>query len=226
MKSRKVRRRYHHGDLKKALIDAALEQIARDGIRALSLRELARRTGVSHTASYRHFPSKESLLAAIAEQGFRRLSASMRAAMLPQARDPVAALKASGVAYVEFAVSHPDHLNVMFSVRIASADYPGLAEAAKEAYALLTSTVEEGVRAGGLRRADERTITLAAWSIVHGLAQLITGGQLEGGGRSASTTREIAVAVTAMLHEGIAVTPARDTRKTRRVPRVKAKVRH
>jgi AcrR family transcriptional regulator len=225
MKSKQVRRAYHHGDLKNALMDTALEQISRNGVRALSLRDVARRTGVSHTASYRHFSSKESLLAAIAEQGFRRLSAAMRAATLPHANDPVAALQASGVAYVEFGVSYPEHLSVMFSVQIAHEDYPGLAETSKEAYALLTSIVHDGLQAGGLRGTDERTITLAAWSIVHGLSQLITGGQLQAKDMLPVATRELALAVTTLLHEGIAVSPVRRTTKTKRLGRSKAKAR-
>jgi AcrR family transcriptional regulator len=210
MKSKRVRRSYHHGDLKNALIETALEQIAHDGVQALSLREVARRAGVSHTASYRHFPSKESLVAAIAEQGFRRLSASMREAILPHTDDPLAALQASGVAYVEFGVSCPDHLNVMFSGEIAHERYPGLAGASKEAHALLTSIVQQGLQTGHLRGSDERTVALAAWSIVHGLAQLIAGGQLD---VQRTAIREVALAVTRLLHEGIAVSADRSSRK-------------
>jgi AcrR family transcriptional regulator len=225
MKSKQVRRAYHHGDLKNALMDTALEQISRNGVRALSLRDVARRAGVSHTASYRHFSSKESLLAAIAEQGFRRLSAAMRAAILPHADDPVAALQASGVAYVEFGVSYPEHLSVMFSVQIAQENYPGLAEISEEAYGLLTSIVRDGLQAGGLRGTDERTITLATWSIVHGLAQLITGGRLQTKDMPPLAIREMALAVTTLLHEGIAVSPARRTRETARPGRKKTKAR-
>src|ERR1700738_4623556 len=106
---------YHHGDLKNALIDAAMAHIARDGARALSLRQVARSAGVSHTASYRHFRSKESLLAAIAEQGFHRLSDMMRVAIQQHSDDPLAMLRASGVAYVEFCVCYPDHPHITFS---------------------------------------------------------------------------------------------------------------
>jgi AcrR family transcriptional regulator len=225
MKSAQPRRAYHHGDLKNALLATALEQIARNGVRTLSLRDVARRTGVSHTASYRHFPSKESLLAAIAEQGFRRLSDSMRTAMLPHADDPVAALKASGVAYVEFGVSFPDHLRIMFGFQFAHEEYPGLAEVSREAYGLLISIVREGLRSGGLRGSDERSVTLAAWSIVHGLAQLIAGGQLHAKDRQLPAPRDLALAVTTLLHEGIAAAPARDAIKSRARVRRKGKVR-
>lgn len=204
MKSKAPRRKsYHHGDLKNALIEVALQQISREGVRALSLRDVARRAGVSHTASYRHFSSKESLLAAIAEQGFRRLGEALRAAIEPHADDPVAALKASGLAYVEFGVSSPEHLEVMFSSQLTHEDYPAVAEASKEAYAQLTSVVHEGFRSGGLRGADERSISLAAWSMVHGLTQLISSGQLESRNPPAATVRAMALAVTTLLHRGI-----------------------
>src|SRR5256885_14536758 len=101
-KGRSQRDTYHHGDLRNALIDVALTQIAVEGARALSLREVARAAGVSHTASYRHFPNKESLLAAIAEQGFVMLGDAVGAAVQAHPDDPLAALQASGVAYVEF----------------------------------------------------------------------------------------------------------------------------
>jgi AcrR family transcriptional regulator len=219
-----ARRTYHHGDLKNALLDTALEQIARNGVRALSLRDVARRAGVSHTASYRHFPSKESLLAAIAEQGFRRLGESMRIAMLAHADDSVAALQATGVAYVEFGVAYPDHLQIMVGGHIAhEANYPALVAASKEAYELLTSIVREGLRSGELRGSDERSITLAAWALVHGLAQLIAGGRLHAKDKRLPATRELALAVTTLLHQGI-VEP-RGARQTRARALAKAKAR-
>jgi AcrR family transcriptional regulator len=225
MKSKRTRRSYHHGDLKNALVDVALEQIARHGVHALSLRDVARRTGVSHTASYRHFSSKESLLAAIAEQGFRRLSTSMRAAIAPHAADPAAALQASGVAYVEFGVSCPNHLSIMFGGQIAQADYPGLAETSQEAYALLISIVKQGLETGRLRGSDERTVTLAAWSIVHGLAQLIAGGQLQPKDMPPTATRDIVLAVTTLLHEGIVVSAPGSGKKEDVSPRSKQRAR-
>jgi AcrR family transcriptional regulator len=126
-----ARRSYHHGDLRNALIGQALAQIASEGARALCLREVARRAGVSHTASYRHFPNKECLLAAIAEQGFAMLSDAMGAALRAHPDDPLAALQASGVAYVEFGVQYPDHLQIMFGGLIANHDdYPALKQCA------------------------------------------------------------------------------------------------
>lgn len=211
-----AKRPYHHGDLKTALIEAALAHIARDGARALSLREVARSTGVSHTASYRHFPSKESLLAAIAEQGFDRLTEAMRAAIAGHAGDPATALRAAGSAYVEFGVNHPDHLQVMFGGLIGRMeDYPALLAASRTAYEVLAAVVREGLRAGRFRGPDERTIAVAAWSLVHGLAMLIAGGKIRTEHGKAAAPSEIAPAVMALLHQGIAIAPRRAAAKPR-----------
>jgi len=137
---RPARRDYHHGNLKNVLIDAAISQIATHGARALSLRELARSIGVSHASTYRHFPNKESVLATIAEQGFEELTRAMEAAARPHAGDPLEMLQATGVAYVDFGVSYPHHLQIMFGDAITChEDYPTLVEASKKAYEVLVS---------------------------------------------------------------------------------------
>jgi AcrR family transcriptional regulator len=202
---RAQRSSYHHGDLRNALIEAALAQIAIDGARALSLREVARAAGVSHTASYRHFPSKESLLAAIAEQGFVMLSDAIGAAVQAHAGDPLAALQASGVAYVEFGVQYPHHLQIMFGGLIGDhADHPGLKQAAEGAYERLREAVSKAQRSGHVRTGDERIIALASWAQVHGLALLIAGGQI-GSENGAPPPRYLATEVTRLLQQGLAV---------------------
>jgi AcrR family transcriptional regulator len=201
--ARRPKRGYHHGDLRNALMQAALRQIATDGARALSLREVARRAGVSHTASYRHFPSKESLLAAIAEEGFVMLSDAISAALQAHVDDPLAALQASGIAYVEFGVQYPHHLQIMFGGLISSqTEHPALKQAADGAYELLREAVRQAQRAGLIRGADERIVSLAAWAQVHGLAQLIAGGQVDSAdGRPPA--RYLATEVTRLLQQGL-----------------------
>src|SRR5262245_4881527 len=110
---RAKKRAYHHGDLRRALLDAALELVSSKGVQALTLREVARRAGVTHAAPYHHFPSKEALFAAVATEGFRDLAAAMRAALSGR-RGPFASLRAIGVAYVRFATEHPAHFRIMF----------------------------------------------------------------------------------------------------------------
>jgi AcrR family transcriptional regulator len=104
---------YHHGDLRNALVEAALRLIAEHGAQALTLRAAARAAGVSPAAPYRHFADKEALLAAVAEDGFEKLSRRMRAAARG-ASDAAARLLAIGEAYVAFARAHSAHFHVMF----------------------------------------------------------------------------------------------------------------
>jgi AcrR family transcriptional regulator len=172
-------RGYHHGDLANALIRTALAMLPERGIQALSLREVARRAGVSHSAAYRHFADKEALLARIATQGFERLTAMMRAAKSACAPDPLRRLRNIGLAYVEFGRQHPHHLQIMFGGQIGDLHaHPELALVAREAFDELAGTVREGRRCGAIRNGDERTATLASWALVHGLAMLLAGGRV------------------------------------------------
>jgi len=203
--ARAARATYHHGDLRNALIDAALAQIAVSGARALSLREVARAAGVSHTASYRHFPSKESLLAAIAEQGFVMLGDAVGSAVQAHPDDPLAALQASGIAYVEFGVQYPHHLQIMFGGLIGNhADHAGLKQAAEGAYERLREAVRSAQDSGDLRSGDERIIALASWAQVHGLALLIAGGQIADDNGAAPPAHHLAKEVTRLLQQGLA----------------------
>src|SRR5437879_2813384 len=99
------KRPYHHGNLRQALVDAALELIEERGVSALTLREVARRVGVTHAAPQRHFADRAALVAAVAEEGFRGLGAHV-AVVRASARTPAQRLRALGVAYVEYALAH------------------------------------------------------------------------------------------------------------------------
>jgi AcrR family transcriptional regulator len=105
---------YHHGDLRRALLDTALRLIAEEGSSSFTLREVARRAGVSHAAPYRHFANKTALLAAVAEEGFRTLRTRLLEAGTRLPAEPLARLQTLGVEYVRFAVEHPSHFRVMF----------------------------------------------------------------------------------------------------------------
>jgi len=189
---------YHHGDLRRALLDAALEMVRTEGVAQLSLREVARRAGVSHAAPYRHFASKEALLAAVAEEGFRRLEEALRAAAA-EAPGPLEALQASGRAYVAFAMANPGHFRVMFGPGASSEPYPALAEATHSAFGVLVGTLQACIDAGLAVRRPAAELALSAWSIVHGLAQLLLDGVLRGAG----SPDELSALVTARLVEGV-----------------------
>jgi AcrR family transcriptional regulator len=205
-----AKRPYHHGDLKKALLAEALEQISANGAQALSLREVARATGVSHTSAYRHFPNKESVLATIAEEGFRKLTDMMRMASQSHPDDPLAGLLATGVAYVEFAVASPEHIQVMFGGLIVSRlEYPGLLEASLEAFNVLESLVCSGQDLGLIRSGEARIITLAAWAQVHGLALLIASGELGPAPALSLDHHALAAAIVGLQRDGLASDRAR-----------------
>ncbi|MFJ2738929.1 TetR/AcrR family transcriptional regulator [Streptomyces sp. NPDC087440] len=157
---------YHHGDLRRAVLRAALEVIASEGVAAISLRDLARRAEVSHAAPAHHFKDKAGLLTAIAIEGFDLLAAAVDA--VPA--DAPHRLRELGAGYVEFALGHPAHFEVMFQPRLLHAASPDLAAAKDRAYAALRADVEDLPDAS--RIPDARRAGLAAWSLAHGFATL------------------------------------------------------
>jgi AcrR family transcriptional regulator len=198
------KRPYHHGDLRRALIEAALQLIAAEGARALTLREVARRAGVTHAAPYRHFPSKDALLAAVAEEGFRGLHNAMLERMERAGADLRNRFLESGVGYVLFAVQHPAHFRVMFGSELpASASYPELAAVGHAAFAVLTDAIAACQQAGLVRADPVPELALAAWTQVHGLAMLLIDRQLEPYG-GATRAEELAYTVAHLLNSGLA----------------------
>ncbi|SDT09395.1 transcriptional regulator, TetR family [Halopseudomonas xinjiangensis] len=151
---------YHHGQLRGTLLKAARETLEQNGASALSLRDLARRIGVSHAAPYRHFASRDDLLAALAEKGFHELAERLRADA-----GKGGTLKGMGLAYVEFATGNPSLYKLMFSPGLDRTKPESLAEAARSAFELLQT------QSGSSER--DQSGTLAAWSLVHGLSQLL-----------------------------------------------------
>ncbi len=169
-------RRYHHGNLKETLIEAALRLIAEVGPAAFTLREVARRAGVSHNAPYRHFRDRNDLLAAVAAEGFDRLTESMNQAAA-SGRTPLERLRLAGRGYVAFALRWPEHFAVMFDFPLPQGEYPALAAAGARAFAVLADLVRSCQTAGALKEGDAVQYALLAWSLVHGIAKLAIGGQ-------------------------------------------------
>jgi AcrR family transcriptional regulator len=173
-------KRYHHGDLPRALLDAALRIVGSDGTDALTLRAVARRAGVSQAAPYRHFANKEALLAAVAEEGFRSLVTAMHAAIEAGGDNPLARLRAVGLSYVDFAARHPAHFRVMFGREMAGcAGSPALRQIAAQTFDLVVRAIADCQRAGVARTEEPaEDLALTAWSSVHGLAALLVNGVL------------------------------------------------
>jgi AcrR family transcriptional regulator len=175
---------YHHGNLREALLAAAVALIGEVGPQAFTLREAARRAGVSHNAPYRHFASRDELLAAVAAEGFERLAAAMRKAMAP-ARSARERLELCGCGYVEFALRWPHHLMVMFDMP-ATWDQQSRKNRpiGEEAFSVLLGCIVEAQRTGDLPAGDPQPLAWTAWSLVHGIARLATGGNLPLGARA------------------------------------------
>jgi AcrR family transcriptional regulator len=170
-------RSYHHGNLKQALLQASLGLIREIGPGAFTLREVARRAGVSHNAPYRHFRDKEELLAAVAAEGFDRLTESMvRAAK--SGSGALDRLRLSGRGYVQFALSFPQHFAVMFDAPRRFDLYPQTRAAGERAFGTLLHYIEGCQAEGLLPKGDARSLALLAWSMVHGIAKLAIGGHL------------------------------------------------
>ena len=162
------RRPYHHGDLRRVLLAAAAEMIGRDGPTGLSLRELARRAGVSHAAPAHHFKDRTGLLTALAAEGYGLLADALEEAG--------GDLLESGVAYVRFAVGRRAHFEVMFQPGLYRADDPEVVAARERADALLGGAL---AALPVPPAAEEReSAELAAWSVVHGFASLWNSGAL------------------------------------------------
>ncbi|MFJ4655259.1 TetR/AcrR family transcriptional regulator [Nocardia sp. NPDC088792] len=162
------RRPYHHGDLRRALLDAAATAIVENGASSISLRDIARRAGVSHAAPVHHFGDKTGLLTALATEGFELLAGDLHAA------SKQGGLVDLGVCYVRFAIEHRAHFEVMFRPDLYNTDDPGLASAGERAFTSLT----EGIGDLGALSDSGASAVLAAWSLVHGFAALWNAGIL------------------------------------------------
>jgi AcrR family transcriptional regulator len=179
---------YHHGNLRVALLKAALRLISEVGPTAFTLREVARRAGVSHNAPYRHFRDREELMAAVSTEGYGELTRTMQEAA-GQESNSLAQLQQAGLAYVKFALRRPEHFTVMFDAPASKPSeklcfnpskmkirYPEAAEAAEQSFRMLMALVEACQREGVLPAGDAKQLALLAWSMTHGIAKLaITG---------------------------------------------------
>lgn len=168
---------YHHGDLRRTLLDVSIAAIDKHGVDALNLRELATRAGVSSGAPYHHFADRAALLAAIAEEGFSYLEAAMIRER-DAAPDATSRLTALGCAYVSFATAHRGHFRVMFRGDLIGGDSPELVQAKPRVFQLLWDAMEDCQRSGAAPAGDLQPLVLTAWSTVHGLATLWIDGAL------------------------------------------------
>jgi AcrR family transcriptional regulator len=212
---------YHHGDLRRALLEASLTLVEESGIGALSLREVARKAGVSHNAPYHHFKDRSSLLAALADEGFTQLAAEMAAARAA-APDARTRLQACGLAYIRFALKSAARFKLMFRPELSD---PGEEDgahgrASTAALETLTGAIVEAQQAGLAPPGDPMPLVLTSWSAVHGLASLWLDGPLARAQRAFGATSPETLAATlsstlAALLIGSAAPPGRRARQPR-----------
>src|SRR6185436_4320310 len=173
---RKRAGQYHHGDLRRALIDQALRTIDKQGVEGLTLRAVGEALGVSRTALYRHFSDKQSLIAAVAREGFRTLRRDLLEAWERDGRGQ-AGFHAMGEAYLAFAVANPSHYRVMFGRFLESCVRdPELVQEAEGAFQALVEALVAQQREGLARRDDPVMLARFVWSVVHGIAMLTIDG--------------------------------------------------
>jgi AcrR family transcriptional regulator len=170
--------RFHHGDLRWALLQAASLLLERDGTAGVGWRAIARLAGVSQTAPYRHFKDRESILVALAEEGFRTLGGRMSDAAR-EAGEPAAALAAIAGTYVALATERPHLFRLLFGPEVADKRrYPAVRDAGHRALGVVVETIAAGQRAGVVRAGDPAELAVCHWASVHGIAQLLVDGMV------------------------------------------------
>lgn len=180
-------RPYHHGDLRRVVIETAQDMLREDKGWQFTLREVARRAGVSHAAPYKHFPDKSVLLAELASIGFEDLRAQISDAVTPPPRSARAEFACACKAYIRFGMANPSLYRLMFSGEVDKADHERLREASSNAFAVLVDLLERGQGNGAFKKQPVRAQAAASWSLIHGFTMLAIDGQLvpdKAGGKS------------------------------------------
>jgi AcrR family transcriptional regulator len=197
---------YHHGDLRRVLIAAALELAEEGGADAVSVREAARRAGVSPGAPFRHFPSRNDLMSAVAEEAQRRFRVSIAAAIAGTfADDPLARFRAFGMAYMRWAMTNPAHFEVISSGKYFSHDQSeALREDNDELIAITEQLLMDALAQGQLRSSDLRVIKIAGRALVYGFARMKIDGHFPRWGVADAEADQMAEAIITLFVDGIA----------------------
>ncbi|MEX2536527.1 MAG: TetR/AcrR family transcriptional regulator [Trueperaceae bacterium] len=203
--------RYHHGNLRQALIDAGLDILEERGVDGVTLREAARRAGVSHAAPYHHFSDKANLIESIAVHGFEGFARALQRAWESTSGNALERLQSTGIAYVAFALGRPALFRLMNrqelrTPRLASDNEPGPVEqAAHASYQILVDGIIECQAAGLIARGDPNPYALTAWSLVHGLAVLGMDGLIIDREPTVEAGEQLARMATGVLGQGLMV---------------------
>ena len=206
-----VKQKYHHGDLRTALLDSALEIIGELGPQGLTIREVARRAGVSHAAPYRHFTDKNALILAVVERGFALMQETIDNEKEAAGDDPLAQFAASGMAYVNFALEHPAYYRVMFSGDLLSTTGDvSFQHTSQEALEELVSDVTRCQELKVIKPGDPVTQALTILSTIHGFVSLVNDNRLGHLINSPNSLGDIRDAVLVAIFQGIGTDPLAD----------------
>jgi len=167
---------YHHGNLRKALLDAAVIAIREQGAENLSLRAVARKVGVSQTAPYRHFADKNDLLVELARQTFDEITATTSAG-ISTAHSAAENLQCAGEAYLRYAIANPEKYRLIFGNSIANRhNYPQLLESGQRSFNVLLDLIDQGIAHGEFLQRHPMLLANVCWSSIHGFASLCIDG--------------------------------------------------
>ena len=203
--SNRGRKAYHHGDLRRALVDQAAKLVQKQGHPSITVRQVARQIGVSNTAAHYHFHTRETLLAAVATCGFEVMTAALESAMR-DATDARSRLTELGKAYVQHALRHGRMYQLMFSAETATRDAnPELRAASDRMFALLVDAIRAGQETGLVRGGPPIDAALVAWSAAHGFASLALERRLHLPGLQGRESGELAAIVLRGVFAGIGV---------------------
>lgn len=192
---------YHHGDLERALVGAALRTIRKEGVQGVTLRGVGLQLGVSRTALYRHFDGKAALLARVASEGFVLLHAALAGAIREAAERSTDPLQAMARAYVRFALDNQSHYQTMFGGYLEDwTRYDDLMRNAEATFGLLVHTVRKEQQLGRFVAGDPVELAEIAWSMSHGVATLGAAGQLQ---RTSTSVEDLAVLASRFLEDGL-----------------------
>jgi len=173
-------KRYHHGDLRRALIDAALRLAEQGGVEGISVREAARLAGVSPGAPFRHFETRDALMTAVAEEAQRRFRVEIDTVLAEApASDPLSRFRSFGLAYLRWAMRNPAHFEIISTGRYFNHDgAAALSRDNAELIAMIERLLEDALARGQLRPSDLKTLKIAGRALVYGFARMNLDGHL------------------------------------------------
>jgi AcrR family transcriptional regulator len=173
-----VHRPYHHGDLRRVVIETAAAMLSEEKGWQFTLREVARRAGVSHAAPYKHFPDKAALLAELAMRGFEQLEKEVRAAITPAPRSVRKEFLAAAGAYIDFGRNNPALYRLMFSADLGNPSAVHLSERAMSAIGVLYDLIDRGQRMQVFKSKQLQGQAAGSWALLHGITMLSIDGLL------------------------------------------------